>query len=154
MQTVNITGLERKIYIISFVLALGTYFIGFNFLHGNCEIICFDEKTLTLVSFVMFFLFSYIGLFLLRKNRTVLEIHNGVFDKDIKFYLYNGNKKVDFDRIRAYDDPSKSEVKERLKSFLQKNSNFIKESNNISLFGFSGKSETYVQNLLLNIAKS
>lgn len=145
MKFTNITNSEKKIYIVSFIISIITYFIltGFS-----------DEKTSTGVSALLFFVYAQVGLYLLRKNRVVLEIHNGVLDKDIRFYLYNGNKNVDFDKIRAYDDPSKSEVKERLKSFLEKNSNFIKESNDISLFGFSGKTETYVQNLLLNIAKS
>ena len=145
MKFTNITNSEKKIYIVSFIISIITYFILAGF---------FEEKTSTGVSALLFFVYAQVGLYLLRKDRVVLEIHNGVLDKDIRFYLYNGNKKVDFDKLRAYDDPSKSEVKERLKSFLEKNSNFIKESNDISLFGFSGKSEAYVQNLLLNIAKS
>jgi len=145
MKFTNITNNEKIVYGVSFILSMITYFITINF---------FDEKTTAGISALMFFVYTYFGLYIVRKDKLVLEIHNGVFDKDIKFYLYNGNKKVDFDKIRAYDNPSKSEVKERLKSFLEKNSNFIKESNDISLFGFSGKSEAYVQNLLLNIAKS
>lgn len=145
MKFTNITNNEKIVYGVSFILSMITYFITINF---------FDEKTTTGISALMFFVYTYFGLYIVRKDKLVLEIHNGVLDKDIKFYLYKGNKKVDFDKIRAYDEPSKSEVKERLKRFLEKNSNFIKESNTISLFGFSGKSEAYVQNLLLNIAKS
>ncbi|MGJ0300963.1 hypothetical protein [Aliarcobacter cryaerophilus] len=83
-----------------------------------------------------------------------MEIHNGVLDKDIRFYLYDGSKKIDFEKIRDCEDASKSEVKERLKSFLEKNSLLIKQSGHISFLGFKGKTEAYVENLLLNIAKS
>ena len=139
MKFTNITSSEKKIYIVSFIISVVTYFI----LAG-----LFEEKILSLISVGMFFVYAQVGLYILRKNRLVLEIHNGVFDKDIKFYLYNGNKEVDFDKIRAYDDPSKSEVKERLKSFLEKNSLLINQSGHISFLGFKGKTEAYVKNLI------
>ena len=154
MKFTNITSSEKKIYIVSFIISVVTYFMLTGLFQGNCAIACFDEKTSTGVSALLFFVYAHVGLYILRKNRLVLEIHNGIFDKDIKFYLYNGNKKVDFDKIRAYDDPSKREVKERLKSFLEKNSQLIKQSAHISFLGFKGKTEAYVENLLLNIAKS
>ena len=139
MKFTNITSSEKKIYIVSFIISVVTYFM----LAG-----LFEEKIQSLISVGMFFVYAQVGLYILRKNRLVLEIHNGVFDKDIKFYLYNGNKKVDFDKIRAYDEPSKSEVKERLKSFLEKNSLLINQSGHISFLGFKGKTEAYVKNLI------
>lgn len=145
MQFTNITNTEKVTYGVSFIMSIITYFIVIGF---------YDEKTTTGISVLMFFVYTYIGLYIVRKNKLVLEIHNGVLDKDIRFYLYNGNKKIDFEKIRAYDNPSKSEVKERLKSFLEKNSLLIKQSGHISFLGFKGKTESYVENLLLNIAKS
>ena len=145
MKFTNITNNEKIVYVVSFILSIITHFIIINF---------FDEKTTAGISALMFFVYTYFGLYIVRKDKLVLEIHNGIFDKDIKFYLYNGNKKVDFNKIRAYDDPSKREVKERLKSFLEKNSQLIKQSAHISILGFKGKTEAYVENLLLNIAKS
>lgn len=140
MQFSNITNSEKITYGISFILSIVTYFILINF---------FDEKTTTGISAVMFFIYSYLGLYVVRKNKLVLEIHNGIFDKDIKFYLYDGNKQVDFEKIRASEDASKAQVKERLKSFLEKNSLIIKQSQNISFLGFKGKTESYVKNLIM-----
>ena len=145
MQFTNITNSEKIVYGVSFILSSITYFIVINF---------FDEKTTTGISALMFFVYTYFGLYIVRKDKLVLEIYNGVLDKDIRFYLYNGNRKVDFEKIRESEDASKSEVKERLKSFLEKNSLLIKQSGHISFLGFKGKTEAYVENLLLNIAKS
>lgn len=145
MQFTNITNSEKIVYGVSFILSIITYFIFIGF---------FDEKTTTGISALMFFVYTYFGLYIVRKDKLVLEIHNGVLDKDIRFYLYNGNRKVDFEKIRESEDASKSEVKERLKSFLEKNSLLIKQSGHISFLGFKGKTEAYVENLLLNIAKS
>lgn len=145
MQFTNITNSEKIVYGVSFILSIITYFIFVGF---------FDEKTATGISALMFFVYTYFGLYIVRKNKLVLEIHNGVLDKDIRFYLYDGGKKIDFEKIRESEDASKSEVKERLKSFLEKNSLLIKQSGHISFLGFKGKTEAYVENLLLNIAKS
>ena len=145
MQFTNITNSEKIVYGVSFILSIITYFIVINF---------FDEKTTTGISALMFFVYTYFGLYIVRKGKLILEIHNGVLDKDIRFYLYDGGKKIDFEKIRESEDASKSEVKERLKSFLEKNSLLIKQSGHISFFGFKGKTEAYVENLLLNIAKS
>lgn len=145
MQFTNITNSEKIVYGVSFILSIITYFIFIGF---------FDEKTTTGISALMFFVYTYFGLYIVRKDKLVLEIHNGVLDKDIRFYLYNGNRKVDFEKIRESEDASKGEVKERLKSFLEKNSLLIKQSGHISFLGFKGKTEAYVENLLLNIAKS
>lgn len=116
MQFSNITNSEKITYGISFILSIITYFILINF---------FDEKTTTGISVVMFFIYSYLGLYVVRKNKLVLEIHNGIFDKDIRFYLYDGNKQVDFEKIRASEDASKAQVKERLKSFIFSKERFI-----------------------------
>lgn len=139
MQFSNITNSEKITYGISFILSIITYFILINF---------FDDKTTTGISAVMFFIYSYLGLYVVRKNKLVLEIHNGIFDKDIRFYLYDGNKQVDFEKIRASEDASKSQVKERLKNFIEKNSLLIKQSGHISFLGFKGKTESYVKNLI------
>lgn len=111
MQFTNITNSEKITYGVSFILSIITYFMLINF---------FDEKTTTGISAFMFFVFTYFGLYIVRKDKLVLEIHNGVLDKDIRFYLYNGNKKIDSDKIRESEDASKGEVKERLKVFLKK----------------------------------
>lgn len=139
MQFSNITNSEKITYGISFILSIITYFILINF---------FDEKTTTGISAVMFFIYSYLGLYVVRKNKLVLEIHNGIFDKDIRFYLYDGNKQVDFEKIRSSEDVSKAQVKERLKSFIEKNSLLIKQSGHISFLGFKDKTESYVKNLI------
>ncbi len=145
MQFTNITNSEKIVYGVSFILSSITYFIFIGF---------FDEKTTTGISALMFFVYTYFGLYIVRKDKLVLEIHNGVLDKDIRFYLYDGSKKIDFEKIRESEDASKGEVKERLKSFLEKNSLLIKQSGHISFLGFKGKTQAYVENLLLNIAKS
>ena len=139
MQFTNITNSEKIVYGVSFILSIITYFIFIGF---------FDEKTTTGISALMFFVYTYFGLYIVRKDKLVLEIHNGVLDKDIKFYLYNGNKKIDFEKIRASEDASKAQVKERLKSFIEKNSLLIKQSGHISFLGFNGKTESYVKNLI------
>lgn len=139
MQFSNITNSEKMVYGISFIITIITYFILINF---------FDEKTTTGISVFMFFVYTYFGMYIVRKNKLVLEIHNGIFDKDIVFYLYHGNKKIDFEKIRDCKNASKAEVKERLKSFLEKNSFLIKESGHISFLGFKGKTEAYVKNLI------
>ena len=124
MQFSNITNSEKITYGISFILSIITYFILINF---------FDEKTTTGISAVMFFIYSYLGLYVVRKNKLVLEIHNGIFDKDIRFYLYDGNKQVDFEKIKSSEDVSKAQVKERLKSFIEKIAFWL---NNLDILAF------------------
>lgn len=124
MQFTNITNSEKITYGVSFILSIITYFMLINF---------FDEKTTTGISAFMFFVFTYFGLYIVRKDKLVLEIHNGVLDKDIRFYLYNGNKKIDSDKIRESEDASKGEVKERLKVFLKKIA-FWSNNRDISVF--------------------
>lgn len=106
MQFTNITNSEKIVYGVSFILSIITYFIFIGF---------FDEKTTTGISALMFFVYTYFGLYIVRKGKLILEIHNGV---------------------------------------LEKNSLLIKQSGHISFLGFKGKTEAYVENLLLNIAKS
>lgn len=78
MKFTNITNNEKILYVVSFILSITTHFIIINF---------FDEKTTAGISALMFFVYTYFGLYIVRKDKLVLEIHNGVFDKDIKFYL-------------------------------------------------------------------
>lgn len=81
MKFTNITSSEKKIYIVSFIISVVTYFV----LAG-----LFEEKIQSLISVGLFFVYAQVGLYILRKNRLVLEIHNGVFDKDIKICRVKG----------------------------------------------------------------
>ncbi len=139
MDIKNFNLKQKKVYVAASILTIFT-FLSTSFL---------DSPQLRgLVTLIAFLVYVQIGLFFLKRNKLILQIHNGIFDKDIRCYLYQGNKKIDFFKIRAYENIDLSDFKEQIELFLKKNSNILKQYTDLNLLGFSDEEQYFIKEFI------
>ena len=138
MNIKDFTQEKKKAYIFAIFLTILTFFAT-NML---------DSKLQSLITTLSFFIYLQIALYFLKRNTLILQMHNGLFDKDVKCYLYLDNKKLDFFKVRGYDNMSTDDIHEKLRTFLNDHATLFKTHSSLVIIGFTDEEKKYISNII------
>ena len=114
----------------------------------------FADDLRVLITMILFFVYIEIALYLLKRKKLILQIHNTPLDKDVKLYIYLDNKKLGFEKIRHTEDLTSYKIELRIKSFLERfKSTFLKEDE-IFLLGFTEQEEKFITTAIQQFNKN
>ncbi len=141
MRVQNITKDRNKVYLIVFVLTALTFFAT-----GM-----FEDKIRIVIAFGFAIVYVMIGLYILYRQKLILKIYNGIFDKDIKYFLMYGSQRIDSLRFSGYYDFNEQEIKSELKDMLKNNMNILNKYQTLNLIGTTDGGVVLIRNMINDI---
>lgn len=136
---IEITDISKKSRIVA-LLSIGLPFV-IAFIYGANT-----KEEFALFGLSALFLF-WLSSYILEKGKIILKV-GSFLEKDKRFYLFSGSKKIDSLRIRNEEDTSESEVLKKFEDFIFKNN--IQQYQKIYLTGSDSKDDIKIIENILN----